>query len=146
MIEKTLKVLAILSINLLSNVRIFLIVSKLVLKIFQVAFDINNLTECEKGMNSTMKKLCCDMLMEKLQYTSPDTCCIYPRLVIWKWQFNLCREKCNLPYNFTQEEYVEKGCCHLTCCMKYAKIIAENPLIDGVDSEGLKFSFLLSVS
>lgn len=99
-------------------------------------------------MDAQDKKTCCRNLAKKIRQTSAYDCCEYPRFVIWRWQFFSCLDQCEIPYNKTHIDnkvFGNKRCCHFPCCLKYLKIIGDRPDLDGIDAEGLKFSFLLSV-
>lgn len=77
------------------------------------------------------------------------TCCQYPILVIWYFQFQECLASCGINENST--ETAQGHCCIQVCC--YNKIGLLNPVYndDGsqapseVDWRGLVYSFMLSV-
>jgi hypothetical protein len=97
-------------------------------------------------MDAESKKSCCKALQKKVEVVDPYTCCEYPNLVVWKWQSELCMPDCGLTNETINNEYVNGRCCYNTCCFKYLKVIGNKPHLEGIDIEGLKFSFLLSVS
>jgi hypothetical protein len=65
-------------------------------------------TSCPIGMDAESKKSCCAKLDEKISTVHPYTCCPYPRMVIWKWQYELCFAECDLTAEATKEEIQEK--------------------------------------
>lgn len=93
-------------------------------------------------MNVSAKNICCHNL-NKLRRPFPQ-CCWYPLLVIWRWQFELCVEKCN--HDLSSTTSASYRCCVLPCCFTYLKVIGAYPERDGIRKDGLVFSFFLSVN
>lgn len=106
--------------------------------------DINNpLNGCPKGQMNMSAKVSCCTNMNKIRRPFKE-CCLYPLLVIWRWQFDLCVAKCNDDLSsYTSSSY---RCCVLPCCFTYLKVIDAHPEINGIMREGVKYSFMLSVA
>jgi hypothetical protein len=64
-------------------------------------------------------------------------CCMYPTLVIWRWQFNHCKHEC--------ESAKDNGCCINVCTMKAVHFIETTE--DGaiVNLQGIARSYMLSI-
>lgn len=105
-----------------------------------MAFGIDNSTRCEKGMDSTTKETCCNNWMNQSREVNPRECCDYPYLALFKWQYEPCQEKCGV-------NQTDGGmrCCFLACYFKQLKVIGNDSQSE-IDVEGLKFSYLISVS
>lgn len=89
--------------------------------------------------NITNKVACCKNLEEKIWQISPGECCNYPKIVTKYFNpcFNECISNSSIETNLR--------CCVVACCFKKVQIIGDHPEIDGINADGLKFSFMLSV-
>lgn len=97
-------------------------------------------------MESKSKYDCCQKLGSKVIETDLYSCCKFATLVLWEWQFEICTQSCTITNSETEAETKTHRCCLLACGLRYLKVIGEKPYLNGIDAEGLKFSFLLSVS
>ena len=104
--------------------------------------DFDGPTECPNDMNETDKTICCSKFNESLIDHGLDfkTCCQHPQLVVFRWHFENCEQRCQ-----NISDMVDQQCCIIECCMQKLKILQEGKF-NGVDIEGLKFSLMLSVS
>jgi hypothetical protein len=89
-------------------------------------------------MSSDDKYLCCNNFYKEVSKVGFYDCCAYPKLVVYRWDYNDCVEKCS---NFTND----KRCCALTCCLKSLNIIGKKENLGEIYEAGLKYSFQLSV-
>lgn len=60
--------------------------------------------------------------------------------MIFDWQYELCFAEC-----MDISQIFNVRCCVLQCGLRFLKVIGSTPQLNGIDAEGLKFSFILSV-
>lgn len=91
--------------------------------------------------NTTDRSECCKKFEEKIwQYgISPGECCNYPKIVTPHFNpcFNECIANSSIEMNLR--------CCVVACCFRKLAMITDHPDVDGIQAEGMKLSFMLSV-
>jgi hypothetical protein len=67
------------------------------------------------------------------------SCCEYPAIVIWDWQYKICEDYCD------ENDTGDDRCCILICGMNSLGVLSSISEPSDVNWEGLVSSFLLSV-
>jgi hypothetical protein len=72
------------------------------------------------------------------------TCCHYPAIVVWDWQFKACYKDCNLEGIVEVTDRADR-CCVVICALKMLQILTSRTEIAPINPKGLIYSFMMSV-
>lgn len=110
-------------------------------------FNLNNFQcaqeACPKGLNRKNKEDCCENFYNKISKAQARSCCLYPQFVIYRWKHEQCCNECKIEKEAGKSQ---NRCCELTCCLKHLNVIGVQPNVNEINTEGLRYSFFLSVS
>lgn len=113
--------------------------SKILFTIIFLSFSYTALGFDQYCTDNEEKTECCKIFEEHISGVSPAECCNYPKIVTSYFSpcFNECMTNSSIEMNLR--------CCVVACCFKKVNIITDRPHIDGIQADGIKFSFMLSV-